>query len=261
MTTGARVRPRRRAGPVRVGGHLPGRGVGPGQRGTGRRDRPRAVRPVQGPAAGPDRGRGQRPARGRLPGRLPGLQRVRAGAAARRGPRPAEPSRTPAPAWPLLPAELPVWADVVAAAVLSSPPGPVLVTGVGDHQPYDLGDRDLTGLPALRQASGQALARPGRAGTSRCWNSTASRCSTRRSRPRRSGPRRPARAWPARGSPRVNPDGGSAPGSAPRPWAWSGWPGPRPGCAPPGRRGPGHRGVRGRRQVQAAVVLEGAWNG
>jgi hypothetical protein len=89
----------------------------------------------------------------------PGYGHWRAAAAARRGPRPADPARTPGTAWPLRAGELPVWADVVAAAVLSSAPGPVRVTGAGiSTEPYDLGDRDLTGLPALRSASGQALA-------------------------------------------------------------------------------------------------------
>jgi len=92
-------------------------------------------------------------------GDYPGYDRCRGAAAARRGARPAGPARTPAAAWPLRAAELPVWADVVAATVLSSSPGPVRVAGVGmSTEPYDLGDRDLTGLPALRAASAQALA-------------------------------------------------------------------------------------------------------
>jgi hypothetical protein len=83
-------------------------------------------------------------------------------AAARPGGPPADPSRVPAPAWPLLAGELPVWADMVAAVVLSSQPGPVRVAGVGmSTEPYDLGDRDLTGLTALRAASGQALTAAG----------------------------------------------------------------------------------------------------
>jgi hypothetical protein len=94
--------------------------------------------------------------------RYPDYGAARAGAAARRGPRPADPVRTPDPAWPLRPAELPVWADVVAAAVLSSEPGPVRVAGLGmSTEPYDLGDRDLLGLPALRAASAQALGAAG----------------------------------------------------------------------------------------------------
>ena len=57
-------------------------------------------------------------------GDYPGYDRCRGAAAARRGARP-DPARTPAAAWPLRAAELPVWADVVAATVLSSSPGPV----------------------------------------------------------------------------------------------------------------------------------------
>jgi acetyl-CoA C-acetyltransferase len=95
-------------------------------------------------------------------GDYPGYGRWRGDAAARRGARPSDPLRTPAPAWPLQTGDLPVWADVVAAAVLSSRPGPVRVAGVGiSTEPYDLGDRDLTGLPALRAASGQALTAAG----------------------------------------------------------------------------------------------------
>jgi acetyl-CoA C-acetyltransferase len=102
-------------------------------------------------------------------GDYPGYGRWRGDAAARRSAAadrldvpPADPSRVPAPAWPLLAGELPVWADMVAAVVLSSQPGPVRVAGVGmSTEPYDLGDRDLTGLTALRAASGQALAAAG----------------------------------------------------------------------------------------------------
>jgi acetyl-CoA C-acetyltransferase len=102
-------------------------------------------------------------------GDYPGYGRWRGDAAARRseaaarpGAPPADLSRVPAPAWPLRAGELPVWADMVAAVVLSSQPGPVRVAGVGlSTEPYDLGDRDLTGLPALRAASGQALTAAG----------------------------------------------------------------------------------------------------
>jgi acetyl-CoA C-acetyltransferase len=109
-------------------------------------------------------------------GDYPGYGRWRGGAAARRhdaaarrghaaappGAPPADPSRVPPPAWPLVAGELPVWADMVAAVVLSSQPGPVRVAGVGmSTEPYDLGDRDLTGLTALRAASGQALTAAG----------------------------------------------------------------------------------------------------
>lgn len=65
--------------------------------------------------------------------------------------------RPPAPL-PLRSEELPVWSDVVAAAVLSADPGPVEVRGVGmSTEPYQIGDRDLLGLPALARASSQAL--------------------------------------------------------------------------------------------------------
>jgi hypothetical protein len=78
--------------------------------------------------------------------------------AGRARPRTTDPTRVPSPAWPLLAPELPVWADVVAAAVLSSHPSPVEVLGVGmSTEPFDIGDRDLLALPALRQASAQAL--------------------------------------------------------------------------------------------------------
>ena len=74
----------------------------------------------------------------------------------------ADPSRQPAAAWPLRANELPVWADVVAAVVLSSEPSPVEVRGVGmSTEPYDIGDRDLLALPALRQASARALRQAG----------------------------------------------------------------------------------------------------
>lgn len=78
--------------------------------------------------------------------------------AARNRPSSADANRIPGPAWPLRDQELPLWADVVAAAVISADPSPVEVTGVGmSTEPFDVGDRDLLGLPALRQASSQAL--------------------------------------------------------------------------------------------------------
>jgi hypothetical protein len=75
---------------------------------------------------------------------------------------------TPEGAWPAAPAplretELPCWGDVVAAAVLSSDPGPVEVRGVGmSTEAYQVGDRDLLGVPSLRSASAAALAMAGR---------------------------------------------------------------------------------------------------
>jgi hypothetical protein len=91
-------------------------------------------------------------------GDYPGYQEHRASAAARRHPRPAETARTPGTAWPLGTAELPVWSDMVSAVVLSSDPAPVEVLGVGmSTEPYEIGDRDLLGMPALRQAASSAL--------------------------------------------------------------------------------------------------------
>lgn len=79
-------------------------------------------------------------------------------AAASRHSPPADPARAPSPPWPLRAGECPVWADVVAAVVLSNARSPVQVRGVGmSTEPFDIGDRDLLGLPALRQASSQAL--------------------------------------------------------------------------------------------------------
>jgi acetyl-CoA C-acetyltransferase len=69
-----------------------------------------------------------------------------------------ESGRSPAPPWPLRSRELPVWADMVAAVVLSAEPSAIEVRGVGmSTEPYDIGDRDLLALPALRRASRQAL--------------------------------------------------------------------------------------------------------
>jgi hypothetical protein len=51
---------------------------------------------------------------------------------------------------------------VVAAAVLRDEPADVEVLGVGmGTEPFELGDRDLLGLPALRSAAAQALAEAG----------------------------------------------------------------------------------------------------
>jgi acetyl-CoA C-acetyltransferase len=91
-----------------------------------------------------------------------GYEHHRDAAAARRNPRPEDPGRSSSPAWPLRTEELPVWSDVVAAAVLRDEPAGVEVLGVGmGTEPFELGDRDLLGLPALRSASAQALAEAG----------------------------------------------------------------------------------------------------
>ncbi len=69
-----------------------------------------------------------------------------------------DPRRAPSLPLPLRSSELPWWADVTASAVISSEPGPVELIGVGmGSEPFELGDRDLLGLPALRVASAGAL--------------------------------------------------------------------------------------------------------
>ena len=88
----------------------------------------------------------------------PGYLEHRDAALDRRGCWPTDPSRASAPPWPLRARELPFWSDVVVAAVLRAEPGPVEVLGVGmGTEPFELGDRDLLALPALRAASTQAL--------------------------------------------------------------------------------------------------------
>lgn len=92
----------------------------------------------------------------------PGYEDHRVGAAARRSVRPGAPERSSSPAWPLRTPELPVWGDVVAAVVLRDEPAAVEVLGVGmGTEPFELGDRDLLALPALRSAAAQALAEAG----------------------------------------------------------------------------------------------------
>jgi len=59
---------------------------------------------------------------------------------------------------PLADDELPVWADVAAAVVIGAAPSTIEVGGVGmSTEPFLVGDRDLLGLPALREASIRAL--------------------------------------------------------------------------------------------------------
>jgi hypothetical protein len=88
----------------------------------------------------------------------PGYGEDRSRAGDRRAQRPLEPERTPRTAWPLRERDLPVWADIVSAVVLTAVPGPTEVLGVGmSTEPYEIGDRDLLGFPALRSASAQAL--------------------------------------------------------------------------------------------------------
>ncbi|MHB2022208.1 MAG: thiolase C-terminal domain-containing protein [Mycobacteriales bacterium] len=63
------------------------------------------------------------------------------------------------PHYPLLPEDLPLWADVFAAVVLSGEPAAVRVTGLGQaSEPYSFGDRNLRRLSALEQATARAFA-------------------------------------------------------------------------------------------------------
>jgi acetyl-CoA C-acetyltransferase len=94
--------------------------------------------------------------------RYPGYSAWRERAARHRTAGHAPAGRRAARAVPLHAAEMPVWSDVAAALVLSAEPGPVEIRGVGmSTEPYQIGDRDLLGLPALRAAAGQALAAAG----------------------------------------------------------------------------------------------------
>ena len=65
--------------------------------------------------------------------------------------------------WPLEQDHLPVWADVVAAVVISGRPSGTRVSGVGQSsEPYWPGDRKLAYAPALTAAAELALAEAGR---------------------------------------------------------------------------------------------------
>jgi acetyl-CoA acetyltransferase len=93
----------------------------------------------------------------------------RAEAAARRGEAARvntralhSPSRVSEPSYPLSSDDLPRWADVVAAVIISSRPGGVKVTGMGQSsEPYAIGDRKLAAMPGLASAAQQALAEAG----------------------------------------------------------------------------------------------------
>lgn len=62
------------------------------------------------------------------------------------------------PYYPLTSDDLPVWADVVAAVVLSSKGGSVQIKGLGQaSEPYAIGDRKLLTMPSARQACDLAL--------------------------------------------------------------------------------------------------------
>ena len=63
-----------------------------------------------------------------------------------------------APSYPLLADDLPLWADAVAAVVISNEPSGIRVAGLGQSsEPYWIGDRRLHEAPALQQAAARAL--------------------------------------------------------------------------------------------------------
>jgi hypothetical protein len=63
------------------------------------------------------------------------------------------------PAWPLKDAHLPLWADLVAAVVISGKPSNVKLRGMGlSSEPYWPGERVLAEAPALQRATERALA-------------------------------------------------------------------------------------------------------
>ncbi|WP_297623176.1 hypothetical protein [Nocardioides sp.] len=63
---------------------------------------------------------------------------------------------------PLTAEDMPTYADIVAAAVLTAAPGGVRVRGVGQgSEPYFIGDRDLPAMSALRLAAERAFADAG----------------------------------------------------------------------------------------------------
>jgi hypothetical protein len=67
-----------------------------------------------------------------------------------------------APPFPLDDADLPLWADVTAAVVLSTEPGPIRVAGVGQSsEAYNFGDRDLRTITSLKTAAERAAADAG----------------------------------------------------------------------------------------------------
>jgi acetyl-CoA C-acetyltransferase len=58
--------------------------------------------------------------------------------------------------------ELPTWADVSVAVVMSTEPTNIRIAGMGQStDPYQVGDRDLLAMPALREAVNRALADAG----------------------------------------------------------------------------------------------------
>ena len=64
--------------------------------------------------------------------------------------------------YPLAISELPVWADVTAAMVLSTDETAIRLAGLGQSsEPSRIGDRDLLAMPAVRDAVGRALSEAG----------------------------------------------------------------------------------------------------
>jgi acetyl-CoA C-acetyltransferase len=64
--------------------------------------------------------------------------------------------------YPLVPADLPLWADVAVALILSVEPAPIRVIGAGQSsEPYALGDRNLRALQGLQLAAGRAMTQAG----------------------------------------------------------------------------------------------------
>lgn len=62
-----------------------------------------------------------------------------------------------APHFPLEDADLPLWADVTAAVVLSAEPAAIRVAGVGQSsEAYNFGDRDLRTITSLKAAAERA---------------------------------------------------------------------------------------------------------
>lgn len=67
-----------------------------------------------------------------------------------------------APPYPLTPDDLPLWADVTAALVISTEPTPLRIAGVGQSsEPYAFGDRDPAALTGLADAVGRAVTEAG----------------------------------------------------------------------------------------------------
>ena len=86
-----------------------------------------------------------------------GVEADRAAAIERRHGAGSAHLKTPAP-WPLRPEELPRWADVAVAMIISDRVSPLRVAGIGHgSEPYSPGDRDLAGLPGLALAVQRAL--------------------------------------------------------------------------------------------------------